>query len=220
MSEMFESIYSRLASQFDIPSAENIYVGKMPVFCWQNKDEFTRCATDVNHFAVDPQVLAYVRSSGTGAQMMSLYRYTNRLMLEKVCTHECVHTFVNRYRSNIPLESWMNEGLAEVMAGTLVPRSRVIERYRAIVAMNPRVDTDKLLHNGYDMLTPNLYPVATTMVDYLLRKDAAKFLVMVDKIKAGDTAEDALKAAYGVTYETLVAGWHRWVAANFPNHPN
>ena len=220
LSEMFESIYSRLASQFDIPSTENIYVGKLPVFCWQDKDEFTKCATDINHFTVAPQVLAYVRSSGTGAQMMNLYRYSNRLLLEKVCTHECVHSFVNRYRSNVPLEAWMNEGLAEVMAGTLVPRSRVIERARTYVATGPRTDADKLLEGGYEMLAANLYPAATTMVDYLLRKDAAKFLGMIDKIKAGESTEDALKASYGLTYETLTTGWRRWVASNFPNRPN
>lgn len=212
LAEMFDSIYERLCRQFDIPTTENVYLGKLPVFAWVTRDEFARFAKEIQKMDVRPTAMAYVTANRSGFQWMNLYQYSNRLLLEKILSHECVHTFVNRYRSNLPLEGWLNEGLAEVMSGTMVPRAGTLERSRKVVAAQIRqIDVKALLRGGYGSPAPQLYPPSTTLVDYLMRRDPAKFLTMIDKIKAGGATEASLKAAYGIDYDGLADAWRRWV---------
>ncbi|MDD4889292.1 MAG: hypothetical protein PHU85_05130 [Phycisphaerae bacterium] len=217
VSEMFESIYARLCGQFDIPTSENIYLGKLPVFAWNTRDSFVRFAKEAHRLEVRSAVMAYVSNAFNGFQMMNCYAYSNKLLLELILTHECVHTFVNRYRSNMPLEGWLNEGLAEVMSGTMVPRAGSLERGRKMVAAALKgIDIKALLTAGFAPPTPPQYPQATTLVDYLLRKDPSKFLTMVDKIKSGTATEASLKDAYGLDYDALETAWRRWVSGGYP----
>ncbi|MCG3179550.1 MAG: hypothetical protein BIFFINMI_01886 [Phycisphaerae bacterium] len=217
-SQMFERIYERLCEQFDIPADENIFLGKMPIFAFDNGDEYQKFMKDVDQVAAIAGSIAYVRANGDGYEHMNLYRYGNALLLEKTVTHEMVHAFSNRYRSNIPLEGWLNEGLAEVMSGALVPRSRTMERARYIAKTQlerGKIDYEKFMH-GYSSPAGGYYPICTVMVEYLLRKDSHKFLEMIESIKKGTATEAALRGVFNIDYRELTAKVEAWVKADFP----
>lgn len=216
---MFERVYERLCAQFDIPADENIYLGKLPVFAYTTKETFLRHANDLDHNPVAQGVVAYVvRMRGFAYQHMVIFRYPNTLLLEKIVTHECVHSFVNRFRTNQPLPGWLNEGLAEVMTGELVPRARVLERAREYSrrAVRGPIQYDDFLNTSYASPSAGYYSLCTTMVDYLIRKDPALFLDFIDRIKQGSGGEAALKAVYRLDYNQFARVWSEWVAGGFP----
>lgn len=211
-----EQAYSAVSKNFDIPSKENIFVGKLPVFMFDNPKEFRQFGTEVDGFKDMPSGAAgYYRSRGDGSGHMVMPKplYTDRTkkqaeeMWAYVLTHEFTHAFVERYKGNGHIPTWLNEGLAEMVAAGLFPRDvKPIARQLASRVPLERIITDKHGFQGIEV-----YPIGRTIVETLVLADRKKFLKMFEAIKDGEESVDALKAAYGWSVDDLEKAWKQYL---------
>jgi hypothetical protein len=126
--------------------------------------------------------------------------------------HETSHGFIHRYKTPVNVPNWINEGMADWIAGVIVPDSGAV---RSKVAKG----TARLKATGSvgsDFFTAgNIsfddYGIATTMVDALIKTSPKKFVAFVDGIKAGQTWEASLLENYGLSVEQFVAAYGRSV---------
>ncbi len=130
--------------------------------------------------------------------------------LQELFAHETAHAFFQLYRKNIPLPTWLHEGIAEFM--TVVndrDLHRVKKQYAVQYARNGIHLDDMFRCRGF--FGYPYYNVSYTMVDFLTKISPTKFKAFIDGIKDGKDQEVALREAYGWTFAQLEANWRAYV---------
>ncbi len=99
-----------------------------------------------------------------------------------VLTHEFTHAFVARYRTPRYIPTWINEGIAEVIASSQFPRdvrSVAAEVARANSSLSPLFEDRAGIQQG------EMYPVMRTITEILISTNRKKFSATFDELKAG-----------------------------------
>ena len=218
LAEQLEGCYALLAREFDVPADQPVFLGRLPVYMFHAHEAMLAHARANDDFAeVSDGVAGYFASSNTGLGqlVMSKPRATREVGLElarkqwsRTLAHEFVHAFLARYRGNGFLPRWLNEGLAEMLAETIHPRPNAMEIALAVAREGGSIATifDDAQYPG-----ATYYPVMMTLTQALYREDPAKFVHMVDRIKAGEAAEAVLREMYGVDYAGLELAWRAFM---------
>ncbi|MFP4054062.1 MAG: hypothetical protein ACLFV7_09380 [Phycisphaerae bacterium] len=222
-----EKLYTGLCKQFAIPPRQNIWAGKAAIFCFWEEDEYQKFTRDVMKLEKFTKASGYCGRRGNGMVFVVMGPTRNRSWFYELLTHETTHGFVARYRSNRGVPTWVNEGLAEYMASTLVPKSNASYKMKIAHA--------QALKNGRSVmpvfkgvgLEAFDYGAAQSLVRYLIARDRKAFIRFFNLMKVGPEDEDddgddrrkkrakplsgeeALKEAYGLTYEELAKEWRK-----------
>lgn len=212
-----ENAYTRICPLFEVSPRENAFVGKLPVYMFAQKEDFVRFASAADHYSASELSGYYHSSQSTGRGHLVSFapqKANAGAALERwgyVLTHELTHAFVHRYRTNLYIPKWLNEGLAEVVATELFPRSN--QKYQAS-ARKTAFDTQSfmgLMRTERGFLDAEYYPVCQSMVRMLIAQDRRLLLPLMAAIKDGTPGEEALQKVYGVTYKQFLTEWRKWV---------
>ena len=213
LKENLEAAYSVVSRQFDIPVNENVFVGKLPVYMLATHDEFQSFARHIDNL---PDSFAgaagYYSGNASGFGHMLMFKPVagNRgLEAAKrewayVLTHEFTHAFVARYRNNRHIPTWLNEGVAEVVASSQFPNAYAVVLARQAAASGQSIS---MIFANDGPKPASMYPVMRTVAETLIRRDHKAFLALFDSLKQGTPAEEALQATYGWDYAKLEQAW-------------
>jgi len=208
--ETCEKMYAGLCRQFDIPVKENIWAGKYPIFVFQEPEQFRRWCDEVVQGGV-PDAAGYCCQRSDGFSYIVMNRSPTKEAFYELLIHEATHAFMARYVSNVALPRWLNEGLADYMAGELVPgcsagkrHVRAAKEARKLGGSIARIFQEVQL-DVFD------YGVAQGLVRLLIARDRAAFVRLVTRLKEGAASEEALKETYKLTHEQLEQLWWRAV---------
>lgn len=216
--QYLDKMYENLTKAFDFPEGKNIWRGKCPVVAFQNREDYYRFERDVmnNPNAQGSQGLCH--SYGDGRVVMSCFKGSSEGFFAVVLVHETSHGFIHRYKSTINVPPWMNEGIADWVAGTVVGKLDDEVRSRQFEAVDQIRTTGTLGGNffadGADFSRIQ-YGTASSLVEILLRIDPKKYRKLVDNVKEGLDGEDALRDAYGIGFAELTQQYGR--LAGVPN---
>jgi hypothetical protein len=216
LSSALEDAYRLVAGEFGIPLFEDVFVGKLPVYMFNEHELFMRYAREIDgHRQFSNTVAGYYtgRSDGMGKMVMSKPRqlelYGPQVATQiwrRNLTHEFSHAFFARYRSNAFVPRWLNEGLAEVIAERVHPRPGAINTARRAASSSQSISR---IFDDRVTAGPEMYPVMMTLVKALHDEDPQRFVQFIDRIKAGENAENVLRDLYDVDYRGLEAAWRR-----------
>jgi hypothetical protein len=222
LKENCENAYTAVSRQFDIPVSENVFVGLLPVFMFNTKEQFIKYANDFDKFEVPGTWLGYYSGKTDGSGHMVMWKPVTKkrgsveqaeLGWAHTLTHEFTHAFVARYRSNQRIPRWLNEGLAEVIAGIPFPRQGT-HLYAKMMAGKSFPFQD--LFDDNKLPPGSMYPVMQTMVEALIQEDRKAFLKMFDDIKDGMDPQEAMRKNYHAGYADWEKAWRKY-AKNLPN---
>jgi len=219
LKSIYEKLYVALCRQFDVPATENIWIGKLSVFAFWKKEDFARFCVEVSGISekMTSQVAGYagyrewfqfvnlgpvMRKGGSKASA--------RTWFYELLVHESTHAFLMRYIKYEWVSSWLSEGVAELLAATLVPRGSSLGGLKAAHAIVKRGRAAEFL----PMLTAESIPVeyeyygaAQSLVRFLLARSKTKFLQLVSELKNGSGSEDALQKTYGLSHKQMLQLW-------------
>lgn len=206
LSETCERMYKAMCQQFDIPPDQNIWVGKCAVFVFWETSHFKRFSTEVCTYG-NPDAAGYCGYNSEGMVFIVMGPARTKTWFYEVLVHEATHGFISRYLSNRGIPMWLNEGLADYMAGNLVPGalagSRPIDATKK--AVKEKIDVSRVLKNveleAFD------YGIAQSFVQYLIARDRKAFIKLVTLLKEGRSEEEAMKQAYNLTSEQFLRAW-------------
>jgi hypothetical protein len=213
-----DQMYENLTKAFDFPEGKNIWRGKCPVVAFQNKEDYYRFENDVMNNPNAEGSKGLCHSFRDGRVLMACWKGTSEGFFAVVLVHETSHGFIHRYKSSIHIPPWINEGIADWVAGTVVGKldDEVRRRQYEAVAEIRRAGTlgGQFFADGAD-LTRTQYGTASSMVEILLRIDPKKYRKLVDNVKEGMDSEAALRDAYGFGFVELTQQYGR--LAGVPN---
>jgi hypothetical protein len=208
--QSMEQLYSMLSRAFDVGKDETVWVGKCGVFMLTSQEQFTDFVTKVDH--IDPHMAAaagychycsnwayLVMNMPTSKGDIEAYRLT--------LTHEGTHGFLSRYVSDRQIPTWVNEGIADAMADSLVASSRLKTRLKDAtrVALKGQMDAKKVFDGV--RLGQFDYGIAQSWVQFLLAKNRKGFLKFLTLIKQGKSEADALQECYKWDRDQMYQAW-------------
>jgi hypothetical protein len=211
-----DAMYAKLSAAFGVPKDKNIWLGKCLVLAFLNEESFHAFERTFMKNTDTQGSQGLHHSASDGRAVISCYRGDNPSYFAIVLVHETAHGFLHRLRSSVHIPPWINEGIADWVAGAIVTQSKaVVERQKEGVALLRQ--TGSLGVNFFDEranLQPWQYGIASNLTNFMLQIDAGRYRVFILAIKEGFTPEDALKRAYGLTPEELIGQYGRSIGLN------
>lgn len=220
---IYEKLYAALCKQFDVPTTDNIWIGKLPVFAFWEKNDFVRFSVTVVGIPADT-----ARRAGGFAGSRGQFNYVNlgpvkmdgmsktqaRTWFYELLVHESTHAYLARYINHNHVVSWLNEGIAEMLSGTFVPKggtSRKLKSAHAVVKSGKAGSFMPMLTARNIPMDSACYGAAQSLARFLVFRGKSKFIQLVYKIKSGVHSEKALVEVYGLTHRKLLQQWSRQV---------
>ncbi len=204
LSDLAEGLYGALCRQFDIPVKQNIWIGKCPIYTFFVQEHYRKFTMEVDGAKAE-RAAGYCSYRNGVCYMVMDYR-DSRSDFNTVLVHETTHAFLSRYLTNRNVPLWLNEGLAETMAATLVPDGFAARRWEQATreAVKLKANITKVFEEvrllDYD------YGIAQSVVRFLIR-DKKAFIKLVTLLKEGKSEEDALMDSFKLTRPQLVKAW-------------
>lgn len=209
-----EAMYTELAVRFAVPDDTPVFPGKCPIFCLRSRKRFRKVARLLDDYEATG-ALGYTSSSDNGHVHVVVCRQggspAGRDNFASALIHEGVHAFLHRYRTGRHIPAWINEGVAnsvaEAVLGDRCPNAETADASaRAVVRGSYDIAE---LFAAAGMLEARYYPVAHSLVAFLIARDRQAFIRLIDDIKLGAPPDSALKQRYDLTARELEAAWRQ-----------
>jgi hypothetical protein len=218
LKQVSERTYLRLAQQFNLPARSNVWYGKCAVFALLEGKQLLAFAEKADGMDEGRSDVGYCYMRSDGYVHIALRRTRLRQQFAEVFAHECSHAFLHRLWSPRHVDSWLNEGLAEVISGLVVRGSKK-------VPISHKITADWFSHKSppadiftYKQSPPaEYYPLCMNLVEFMIRANRKAFVRLIFEIKQGTPTEDALRHTYKTDYSGLVRAWSGWVKSGFRN---
>ncbi|MHC4177437.1 MAG: golvesin C-terminal-like domain-containing protein [Planctomycetota bacterium] len=238
----YKKLYERLCKDFNIPEGTEVWPGKLPVFIFWEPEHFVQFATTILPGRETPDGLRSVggtqytlSANGHLFHYVVLTRQTIREWEEALpwdrnqflssLVHETVHAFNATYLGQGGMPLWLNGGIAEFLAASLVPKSRTASRWRKanVDVINKGYRLKPMFTRWHLISEPrgrDEYGMAQSFTRFLYSLDKKKFIQMYKDIKAlsdqpgqAGTGEEVIKKVYGYDLAELEKGWRKWIGA-------
>lgn len=223
LADACEEMYRAQCAWFGVDPAEDVFLAKCPLFAWRSKRSFQRFARTFDGFTGE-NAIGYTRSiernghvhlvlylGGPSREEFERFRYT--------LVHEGTHAFLHRFHATRLIPHWINEGMAEAMAERVLGDScPAAEKADLIAHQYVRFDWSILpLLRSADPIGVDQYPLAASVVLYLLSRGSDRCTGLIADLKDGAAFHEALGKRYeGMTVTALEAEWRDWVRRRTP----
>lgn len=201
--KLLDKMYDRLSKLFGVAEGENIWWGKCLIIVFARERDYHLFEYRV-HGSDSSGTAGRCWSYGNGAVHVTFYRQERESAFAHVLVHEAVHGFLHRYKTPIHIPSWLNEGLADTIAGELVPQDRSLP-------LRQRMSKRELRRRGSleDFFVARQiqgwqYGLASSLTTFMIQQNKRGYVDMINGIKAGQTWYESIAKNYGVAPERLV----------------
>ena len=209
--QQLDKMNESLGQAFGYPPGHNIWRGKAVIVAFMAQSSFEEFEQQFMESAIDSQkAQGLCHPLNNGRVIVSAYRGTDANFFGSLLVHETAHGYVHRYKSSAEIPSWFHEGIADWIAGQVVPACKEVESTQraAVQRLN---ETERI---GEDFFTATnidgwQYGVASGMVQLLVQANPSQFQLFFKGTKEGLSWDDSLMRAYGMTRADLVSAYGR-----------
>lgn len=193
-----------LGQSFGFKPGHNIWRGKAVVVAFLAKPAFLEFEQEFYQRAETGNAIGLCHSHGNGKVIVSCYRGNDPNFFGAVLVHETAHGYIHRYKSTVPIPTWINEGIADWIAMMVVPSSKEV-RFRQNEAATRLRQTHTFGGQFFnsERLDGWQYGSASAIIQLMLKASPEQFKLFFNGIKEGLTWQDSLQRAYGLTVEQL-----------------
>ncbi len=199
-----DAMNEKLGEAFGFAPGENVWRGKAVIVAFVQEEAFIEYETEFMGAPPEDKVHGRAHQRADGTVTIGLQRGPDPAAFAAVLVHETAHGYMFRYKSDRVIPRWLNEGIADWIAGEIVKASNVVRQRQEQAA--ERLHGTHSLEGLFESPKPEAwqYGVASLMVDLMIRRDREAFRLFFDGIKEGLTWEVSLERAYAATPEDLI----------------
>ncbi len=207
-----EGMYSALAKMFSLKDGEVVFAGKCPMFVLRTRKRFVGFASALDNYDARGAV-GYARSESNGHVHVVVSRHGGSPAafdaFAGTLVHEGTHAFLYRYRPGRSLPGWVDEGFAN-HAAQVVLGDRCANLDAANAAARLVVSENVPIPRSFfddGTIEARYYPVAHSLVAYLIGRDREAFVRFLNDLKTGQPVEKALFGSFDMTIGQLEKNW-------------
>lgn len=126
--------------------------------------------------------------------------------------HELTHAYIARCRSPRDVPSWVNEGLAEIVASREFRTGRSIYPDVQARSFERRPDAARSIEEAWHPMSGDDYPLFQTAVETMLVIDPDGFVGFFNDLKDGVATEQSLRGRFKMDFAKFEAAWKHRVA--------
>lgn len=210
-----DRMYEYMQKTYGVEPGKQVWRGKASIFAFVRQEEFV--AFERQFMQNNPQAgtAGLCHSDSRRNIVIAVHQGTSADYFGVVLVHETSHGFIHCYQTPERVPSWVNEGMAEVIASMMVPTSRGVQRKEEKFLEKIRNFPQPRLGEEFFATDQNIpfdrYGGATNMTRFLLKTDQQKYVEFIQLLKEGMPWEEALKQSYNATKEQLVGAYGAWV---------
>ncbi len=226
-----DALYRNLDRIFLVSKEEmRMWDGKLLVVVFRRRSDYAKFALKVE----GPQAVLFAggyfrprQEPTTGGMTASVVvpvpeaGKRSLLRLRSVLVHECTHAFLYYWRRPGRTPLWLHEGTAlhmQVVADSKNPQVRALRRCARDLAQSGEgyamaVAVEGLMPQGSS--DTNGYAQALAMTETLLAADTKRYVRFVRLMKEGTAQKEALKQAFGWSYERFDKNWREYARKEY-----
>ncbi|MFI4860670.1 MAG: hypothetical protein ACIAXF_08325 [Phycisphaerales bacterium JB063] len=199
---LLDRMYDKLCEVFDLDEELNIWRGKCVLIMFNEQRDYLRYNAEV--FGNNAQGSAGIcYQFPNGDVHIFMFRNNDRDNLAHTLVHEAAHGFLFRYKSSHHVPNWLNEGLAEYLAESLLNNGGSEDRVpsaRRYVQQRGRLDNFLTARN---IIGPH-YGIAYDVTKLMIEENRRGYVQMIEGIKEGMSAEESFDERYGASIERVM----------------
>ena len=183
---------------------QNIWQAKCVVVVFMNDSDYSQFEMRFFNQKVSSGTKGLCHQMVDGRVTISCRFSGDKYNLYSSLVHETTHGFSFMRRVAYPLPLWLNEGISDWTARTLVPQATVCptKQKQAVAAMQKTHSLGRMFH-ATDHLDPWQYGAAAMTVNLLLKRNPSAFVHLIDDVKDGTDVEETLIKYYKLNYDEL-----------------
>lgn len=198
---VLDKMYDKLCETFDLDKEINIWNGKCLLLFFNSEQDYLKYnAAAYGNNATGSAGICY--QFPDGHVHIAMYKQRDKKTLGHVLVHEAVHGFLFRYQSSHYIPNWLNEGLAEYIAASLVKSDqypRRAESSRQMVKQRKSLDNFLSARN----IAGQHYGLAFDVTNMMVAENRKGYVKMIQGIKSGKTVSDAFDEDYGASVDKV-----------------
>jgi len=198
-----------LGKSFGFEKGHNVWRGKAVIVAFMQEDAFHvfERQTLENEDVAGAQGICH--SYSNGRVVVGCFRGDSPSFFGVVLVHETAHGYIHRYRSTARIPSWINEGIADWVAGMTVRSSNAVRERQQSAA--GRIRLTRTLGGFFDLdhIEAWQYGLASSMIGLLATYDNDQFRRFFNDIKNGYVWQESLMRHYEMTPAQLAAAYGR-----------
>lgn len=204
---LLDRTYAQLATLFALPKGENVFRGKGVVFLFAKDKDYHQFQMKMHDGVIATGTAGMTHVFANGDVHVALFRQRDEASFNQAIAHETAHAFLQRYRSHATVPAWVAQGFADVMAGSIAPRTGATQEAQAAARadLTRRKGFDKMFER--DHLVVWQRPVARTLAQFMFDSSKPGYVDFINAIKDGVPWDEALAQKYGVTLPQLVRSY-------------
>ena len=213
--QSLDRMYQWMKQTYGMSEEDQVWRGKASVFAFVREEEFAAFERQFFQNQIQSGTAGLCHSDSRGNICISVHQGNSADYFGVVLVHETSHGFIHCYKTPVRVPSWVNEGMAEVIASLMVPSSKGVQRKekKFLEALQsvpyPRLGEEFFVEN--DNIPFNRYGGATSMTRFLLQSSQANYVRFINLLKEGMPWEEALNQSYRANKEQLVTSYGRWL---------
>jgi hypothetical protein len=198
---LLDRMQSMLATTFDVKP--NIWRGKALVFVFRLPADYMRFQ-QVMHNTDGSGTRGMCHTYGDGMVHIAFFRQANELEFAHVLVHESSHGFLHRFMTPVNVPSWANEGLAEWIANTLVPREKRQKEQQSTARNQLKQHQGVGAMFEAEHIEGWQYPVAEMLTTFMIDRYKKRYVGFITGIKQGLDWEASLQKHLNMNRQQLL----------------
>jgi len=203
--ECLDKMYDELCKIFGVTGGKNIWRGKAIVLAFLQERQYHTFEQVVMRNPNSQGSAGLHHGFSNGKVIISLFRGDDPNEFAHTLVHETAHGFLHRYKSNIHIPSWINEGVAEWVGYYAVPQCKQVPMKEAIAKqiLQQRRSLGGSFFSERRSIDGWQYGVAYQITKLMISMAPMRYGQFIDGIKEGKPVEQSLKDTYGWTFTKL-----------------
>ena len=210
--QQLDKMNEALGQSFGFAPGHNVWRGKAVVAVFVTEAAFAEFEQAIMNNTVPSGVQGLCHQVSDGRVVVACYRGNSPEFLGAVLVHETAHGYMHRYKSTTHIPVWLNEGIADWIAGVAVPSSpEITRRQQEAASLLKQSGTFGKQFFEANSLERWQYGAGSAIVQQMIQSNPQLFQLFFNGIKEGLTWQDSLMRAYGMTPEELSRGYGRTI---------
>lgn len=210
-----DRMYEWMQQAYGVDPKGSVWKGKAGVYAFARKEEFEAFELKFMNNADSIGAQGLCHSDSGRNVCISCYQGQDAGYFGQVLVHETSHGFIACYQTPRSVPSWVNEGMAEVIASKMVPSSGGVRRKEKSFVKSMFEMPQPMLGEAFFAVDRNIpsdrYGAASSMARFMLEADQAKYVKFIQLLKEGETWEEALANSYNANKQQLVSAYGQWI---------
>lgn len=209
-----DRMYAWMQHTYGVEPGKSVWRGKASVFAFASEAQFV--GFERQFMKNDPGgAMGLCHSDNKRNVCIAVYQGSDADYFGTVLVHETSHGFIHCYKTPVRVPSWVNEGMAEVIAAKMVPTSKGVQRKEEKFLTAMRSSPQPRLGEAFFAVDDNIpfdrYGGATSMTRFLIQTDQQKYVRYINLLKEGVPWEEAMQTSYNASKQQLVLAYGQWI---------